>query len=333
MPNRKNGSALGYRYGFNGQEKDDEIAGENNDLDFGARIYDARLGRWMSTDPLEKKYPGISTYSFSYDSPIAYNDPDGKSGRLTVNQETRTIVLEQTVFLYGKDAVPGSAEAMNKSYANAGATTRIVTDKNGQEWSVTIKITYNDVNAEVLNTMTESNGKTYSQTSDVNTNNIVGFQEGDYILKVDNSIATTEGGESGHTGGIAGRNSTAKTKVHEPFHGFGFVDAPGSGVILDSKPGSESMPESQFFGGNHDVMQWGGSGYTGGWDIKDRHYFDLFIFVKNNIKENVKERVMKPNEIISKQRNKLSEKEENKIKSRVKSPQKKKKQKTTEATF
>ena len=30
-----------YKYGFNGKESDDEIAGNNNALDFGARIYDA----------------------------------------------------------------------------------------------------------------------------------------------------------------------------------------------------------------------------------------------------------------------------------------------------
>lgn len=36
------------RYGFNGKEKDFETA--NDDYDFGARIYDGRLGRWLSLD-------------------------------------------------------------------------------------------------------------------------------------------------------------------------------------------------------------------------------------------------------------------------------------------
>jgi len=42
-------SSNSYRYGFNGMEKDDEVKGEGNSLDFGARIYDPRVGRWMST--------------------------------------------------------------------------------------------------------------------------------------------------------------------------------------------------------------------------------------------------------------------------------------------
>ena len=46
-----------YRYGYNGKEKDDEIKGEANSMDFGARVYDPRVGRWVSVDPLEREYP------------------------------------------------------------------------------------------------------------------------------------------------------------------------------------------------------------------------------------------------------------------------------------
>lgn len=66
-----------YRYGFNGKEKDDELKGGGNSYDFGARIYDPRLGRWLSTDPLQKKYPGESPYSFAGNSPIVLLDNDG----------------------------------------------------------------------------------------------------------------------------------------------------------------------------------------------------------------------------------------------------------------
>ena len=46
-----------YRFGFNGKEKIDEINGAGNDMDFGARIYDARICRWLSLDPLQGKHP------------------------------------------------------------------------------------------------------------------------------------------------------------------------------------------------------------------------------------------------------------------------------------
>src|SRR5690554_1271658 len=41
----------GYRYGFNSMERDDEIKGKGNSYDFGARMYDPRVGRWLSVDP------------------------------------------------------------------------------------------------------------------------------------------------------------------------------------------------------------------------------------------------------------------------------------------
>jgi RHS repeat-associated protein len=67
-----------YMFGFNGQEKDNEIKGAGNSLDFGARVYDSRLGRWLSLDPLMSKYPSLSPYVYCNNNPILYLDPDGK---------------------------------------------------------------------------------------------------------------------------------------------------------------------------------------------------------------------------------------------------------------
>jgi len=60
--------------GFNGMRKDDEISGVGNSLDFGARIYDSRLGRWLSLDPLQSKYPSLSSYCFAANNPILFID-------------------------------------------------------------------------------------------------------------------------------------------------------------------------------------------------------------------------------------------------------------------
>src|SRR5690606_21698443 len=45
------------RYLFNGKEQDAEIKGEGTQYDYGFRIYDPRLGRFLSVDPLFKSYP------------------------------------------------------------------------------------------------------------------------------------------------------------------------------------------------------------------------------------------------------------------------------------
>jgi len=76
MPMR-NASTDDYRYGFNGMENDNEVKGIGNSLDFGARIYDPRVGTWLAVDPLRRKYPCISPYNFAANNPINLRDPDG----------------------------------------------------------------------------------------------------------------------------------------------------------------------------------------------------------------------------------------------------------------
>jgi RHS repeat-associated protein len=71
------GVKLDYRYGFNGQEKDNEIYGYSAMLNFLFRMYDARLGRFWAIDPLSKQYPYNSTYAFAENSPIAFGELEG----------------------------------------------------------------------------------------------------------------------------------------------------------------------------------------------------------------------------------------------------------------
>jgi RHS repeat-associated protein len=68
---------LSYRYGFNNMEKDDELKGTGNSYDFGARIYDPRVGRFLSVDPLWKSNTNSNNYSFAGNSPILYIDLKG----------------------------------------------------------------------------------------------------------------------------------------------------------------------------------------------------------------------------------------------------------------
>ena len=64
MPNR-HGNSDGYRYGFQGQEMDNEIKGEGNSLNYTFRMHDPRIGRFFAVDPLELKFPHNSPYAFS----------------------------------------------------------------------------------------------------------------------------------------------------------------------------------------------------------------------------------------------------------------------------
>jgi RHS repeat-associated protein len=77
MPGRQYSAQSSYRYGFNGKENDNEVKGEGNEQDYGMRIYDPRLGRFLSVDPINKDYPFYTPYSFAGNKPIQYIDLDG----------------------------------------------------------------------------------------------------------------------------------------------------------------------------------------------------------------------------------------------------------------
>ncbi|HFU76544.1 MAG TPA: hypothetical protein ENK66_09905 [Arcobacter sp.] len=61
----RNYSSPEYRYGFQGQEKDDEVKGSGNSINYKYRMHDSRVGRFFAVDPLAQKYPHNSVYAFS----------------------------------------------------------------------------------------------------------------------------------------------------------------------------------------------------------------------------------------------------------------------------
>jgi RHS repeat-associated protein len=73
----KSGLTDSHRYGFQGQEKDNEIKGEGNSLNFEYRMHDPRLGRFFAIDPLSADYPWNSPYAFSANKLINSRELEG----------------------------------------------------------------------------------------------------------------------------------------------------------------------------------------------------------------------------------------------------------------
>ena len=68
-----------YRYGFNGKEQDSDFGGTEGAIyDYGFRIYDSRIAKFLSVDPLTKGYPWYTPYQFAGNKPIGAIDLDGK---------------------------------------------------------------------------------------------------------------------------------------------------------------------------------------------------------------------------------------------------------------
>jgi RHS repeat-associated protein len=105
MPGRVYSAGTGYRYGFNGKEIDKDI----NSLtayDYGFRIYNPTIGKFLSVDPLQKQYPELTPYQFASNSPIQGVDLDGREifhYTITSNSQGQAVLqLTKTEELTGR---------------------------------------------------------------------------------------------------------------------------------------------------------------------------------------------------------------------------------------
>ncbi|MBO0360805.1 RHS repeat-associated core domain-containing protein [Hymenobacter sp. BT186] len=116
-PNTATGSG-GYRYGFNGKEQDNNRELGLTIYDFGARIYNPALGQFLSTDPLEKKFPNQSPFVVSANNPISLIDDNGNGPRLpgfiaTVKALLYNPIIFDALFHANNTSVHGAYEWAN----------------------------------------------------------------------------------------------------------------------------------------------------------------------------------------------------------------------------
>jgi RHS repeat-associated protein len=90
-----------YPYGYNGKENDNETGDQN----YGMRIYDPRVARFLSVDPLTKKYPELTPYQFASNSPIMGIDLDGQELFIVhgTNQGNTPLIENNKGVVFGND--------------------------------------------------------------------------------------------------------------------------------------------------------------------------------------------------------------------------------------
>jgi RHS repeat-associated protein len=112
MPTRTWDNGSKYRYGFNGKENDNEVKIDANgneiqggQQDYGMRIYDPRIGRFLSVDPKGSAYPMFTPYSFAANKPIMGIDYKGNVfvkviQQLKTESGNTTVITDRDVWVY-----------------------------------------------------------------------------------------------------------------------------------------------------------------------------------------------------------------------------------------
>ena len=98
-------------YKYNGKELD--VKKGLNWYDYGARHYDAALGRFTTVDPLSEKYYPIGMYAYCNNNPVRYIDPTGMFTSPIYDEEGKLLGTDD-------EGLQGVAIIMNKSNFKQG---------------------------------------------------------------------------------------------------------------------------------------------------------------------------------------------------------------------
>lgn len=168
-----------YRFSFNGKEDDSETYVERNEYDYGMRIYNPRLGRFLSVDPLSPKYPMLTPYQFASNTPIWAIDLDGLEAYLA----TETKGTGHTFLV-----VKTSKELIVYTYGRFGAVDLNPSTGEG----VLIRLTGADA-ADYINTELTQMGAKFYKVGDVSPNKVKAVVDSKYIAGQSSSEEGVEG--------------------------------------------------------------------------------------------------------------------------------------------
>jgi RHS repeat-associated protein len=221
MAGRKFSSGA-YRYGFNGMEKDDEVKGEGNSYDFGARLYDSRVGRWLAVDPVIHAWQ--SSFSAMDNNPILKIDPNGETAIVTIKGNKVTVTANFN--FYGNGIDMETAKSVAKNIENAWNDANGIVEIDGVKYEVEFKVTGTYIGgSDDAFKHAQENKEDYKQ-------NYIRVESGEKVMEGKSKASST----SNRTGFWLTEEITSdsKTPAHEQIHGWGGISGHKFSVEKDA---------------------------------------------------------------------------------------------------